>query len=514
MGQAKLRQIKAKQPDWPIYFRDRLVLGDFQSNVGVATCWTPKEVVAAELGVKNFAVCGQLYTKRGINPLVRNILANPAIRHLVICGVDRQGSGEALVRLFAHGVEAVKGTGGRLESWQVFGDNETLLDKELAKDALEVLIKGVFVYNFINKPLAEVKEYVHKLPSMRPFAKPLIFPDSKKEVVAKFPSDLTVFKIKRDFIADAWLDVLKTIMRFGVDTPGMYGNVRQLNDVCVVLEKEVTKLPHIPRYLGFSAESLDKYYKGFFSLNTDKSEAYTYGERIASWGGTLDQRQLLVDKLTRYNYDRGAVIVLWEPQTDNFPPKSQQRKELGQTKGWKVPCLTTLSAQYLNDELYLNAVFRNNDMFGAWPLNAFALRRFQEELCVDLGLKIGPLVTLSHIAEIYDYDWDAASKIVEANDTLARTCVYDSRSYYIVKVEGKDIICEFFSPDGSRSLATLKTNGNKPKAARDICAQVLKELLISDLGAAADLGRQLAKAEAAVKLGLVFEQDKPLAFAH
>jgi len=39
---------------------------------------------------------------------------------------------------------------------------------------------------------------------------------------------------------------------------------------------------------------------------------------------------------------------------------------------------------------------------------------------------------------------------------------------------------------------------------------VLRDMLLSELGAAADLGRQLAKAETAVKLGLVFEQDQPL----
>jgi hypothetical protein len=40
----------------------------------------------------------------------------------------------------------------------------------------------------------------------------------------------------------------------------------------------------------------------------------------------------------------------------------------------------------------------------------------------------------------------------------------------------------------------------------------IRDMLISDLGAASDLGRQLAKAETAVKLGLKFEQDNVLRF--
>jgi len=38
----------------------------------------------------------------------------------------------------------------------------------------------------------------------------------------------------------------------------------------------------------------------------------------------------------------------------------------------------------------------------------------------------------------------------------------------------------------------------------------LRNMLVSELGAAADLGRQLAKAETAVKLGLKFKQDNDL----
>jgi hypothetical protein len=55
-------------------------------------------------------------------------------------------------------------------------------------------------------------------------------------------------------------------------------------------------------------------------------------------------------------------------------------------------------------------------------------------------------------------------------------------------------------------------DGTKPKAARDLCGIIVKDMLISDLGAACDLGRQLAKAETAVKLGLDFTQDQPLRF--
>ena len=60
--------------DWPVYFKDRLIISNLDSSVGVATLWMPKESVASHLDPESYAVCGQLYTKRGLNPLFRNIL--------------------------------------------------------------------------------------------------------------------------------------------------------------------------------------------------------------------------------------------------------------------------------------------------------------------------------------------------------------------------------------------------------------------------------------------------------
>jgi thymidylate synthase len=424
---------------------------------------------------------------------------------LVLCGPDRQGSGEALVKFFTAGVDPV--------TRKIIGDTEAVLDKEIPLAALELLRTKVKLHNMIMRPLDEVRAFIQQLPAEKPFGKPQIFPEEHAQIQSGFPSDLSVFKLRRDYISDAWLDVLKTVMRFGVDTPGMYGKVKQVHNLCVVVDKEITQSPKLEAYLTFSAESLASYYRGFFSQNTDGAESYTYGERIFTWGTGLDQRKSMVEKLQRFPYDRGAVAVLWEPQTDNAPPAGQVRTPDGQTKGWKVPCLVMLLAQCMGDALYMTAVFRNNDMYGAWPLNAFALRKFQEELAHELGKTVGSLTTISHIAEIYEPDWQLASAVVHTHDTLARTCTYDSRGYYTIRLDGKHIVAEFFTPDGARVLKTLKLDGTKPKAARDMCAMALQDMLISDLGAACDLGRQLAKAETAVKLHLRFEQDKPLALA-
>jgi len=494
--------------DWPIYYKDKLIVGNLKSNVGVATLWMPKENVASELTAESFSVCGQLYTKRGINPMLRNILANPLIRYLVICGVDRQGSGEAVLRFFKDGVDVKSGKEGELLGWKIIGDEEALLDKEIPLEAFDLIRKNVRFIDMRMKPLKEVAALINSLEKTESFGGPQIFDITQTTKIDIFPSDLSVFKLRKDYIGDAWIDVLKIINRFGVEIPGMYGTVKAVHNLSVIIEKEDPKNPKFYDYLKFAREGLDLYIKGFFDVNKG-TEAYTYGERIFNLDG-INQEEIMVEKLKRYPYDRGALAVLWNPHQDNFPPKDNERQEMGQTKGWKVPCLVMILGQCLGETFNLTAVFRNNDVYGAWPLNAFALRKFQQDIAVKINKNLGSLTTVSHIAEMYEIDWEDSKDIVEQNDDIARTCMYDTRSNYTIAVEGEDIVLKFISPDGAAELAEFRENGKKPKVARDLCASAIKEMLISDLGAACDLGRQLAKAETAVKLGLVFEQDNVL----
>ena len=499
-----------KIANWPIYFKDALIIKNKASNIGIATLWMPKESVADVLdkdGI-DYCACGQLYTKRGINPMFRNIFANPTIRYIVLCGVDRQGSGDALLKFFANGFTESFGESGDRKGWTINGDPEALLDKEFTLAALSDLKQAVEIFDLRMQPLTKIKELTKTFVQKEAFCKPVLFPEPKQEVISKFPSDTSVFKIRRETISDAWVDALKVINRFGVEVPGMYSNVKEVHNLSIVVEKEDPTTPVLPEFLNFGKEGLDLYIKGFFDTDL-QGQAYTYGERIFTWD-TVDQYKQMAEKLTRYPYDRGALAVLWKPHVDNFPPKKTEIKTDGQTKGWKVPCLVMILAQCIEGKLNMTCVFRNNDIYGAWPLNAFALRTLQQRLAVEIGQDMGVLTTVSHIAEIYDTDWSDSLKIVKDNDNTGRTCQWDPRGYYTVELDGNDIVLKFFNPEGSTKLAEFVEDGTKPKVARDMCALAIKDMLISDLGAAADLGRQLAKAETAVKLGLKFTQDQPL----
>ena len=319
---------------------------------------------------------------------------------------------------------------------------------------------------------------------------------------------MSILKVRRDWIGDAWVDALKIINRFGALTPGLYGQVKMVHNLCLVVEREDAQEPKIPSFMKFNKTGLDNYINGFF-VKDRGSEHYTYGERLFDWDG-VDQYAEMVRKLQGFPYDRGVMAVLWKPHVDNRPPKRPVTAEGSAQKGWTVPCLVMILAQCLDERLDLTAIFRSNDIYGAWPLNAFALRALQARLAGEIGKPLGSLTTVSHVAEIYEIDWEDSLHVVEAQNGLDRTCIYDSRSNYTIELEGKEIVVRFLSPAGDRQLAELRMDGARPKAARDLCAMALRDMLVSELGAAADLGRQLAKAETAVKLGLKFKQDNDL----
>src|SRR3989344_6725786 len=121
---------------WPIYFKNNLHIGDTESSVGVATLWTKRELIADHIDKSKYNLIGQLYSKKGINFVIRNILAKPHIRHIVVCGSDLSGSGQAFINLIEKGLDADN---------KIIGVNDAFIEKEIDRDAIETFRKNVEV---------------------------------------------------------------------------------------------------------------------------------------------------------------------------------------------------------------------------------------------------------------------------------------------------------------------------------------------------------------------------------
>jgi tetrahydromethanopterin S-methyltransferase subunit A len=128
-------------PSWPPYPGD-YVLGNLQSTVAVCTLSRRDlalRLIAAE--ETDLAIAGRCDTENiGVEKVVLNLLANPRIRWLVICGEEAKGhrAGDALLQLKQRGVDANMRV---LESasWRPILKNLTLLEVARFREQIEVI---------------------------------------------------------------------------------------------------------------------------------------------------------------------------------------------------------------------------------------------------------------------------------------------------------------------------------------------------------------------------------------
>lgn len=511
--------------NWPIYFKDRLKISNDKSGVAIATLWTPMEAVQKLVDEDSYYVMGQLYTKKGINYLLRNILANPQIHKLYIVGNDLMDSGKAILALKEKGIG---------EDYKVIDDESAVIEKEISLEAIELFRKKVEIIDLIGPAnLAKLKETI-KFEKAKTWSEPMAFDDPPKVKTSVYPSEFDLIKIRRAKISEAYPSVLKHVMMFGAESEPFGGYVsdtsntmRELINLSVSITDEDPDNWTVPAYMPFSKSDLENYFKGFF--DPDKhTEDYTYGERLFNYaqeemdqlkevypwlkidrfqdhfvhGGFNQITVSIIRKLKNFKYDKGAIALLGNPFTDVFPRRP----------GKKIPCLFLIQAQIYNDRLTMTAYFRSNDMYNAWPLNAFALRKLQKNICDELKVKMGNLITISNMAQVYQHNYTDADKII--NENYSGSCEWDPRGNLIVAVEGKEIVVRLISPDGNEELKEWRVDGAQPKAARDLSFKLDQDLAISTLGNAIYMGRQLERAETAIKLGLEFTQDQSLDFSN
>ena len=546
---------------WPIYFKDRLIVSNLKSSNAIASLWTPKELISKMIDENAYCVLGQLYTKKGINYLLRNILANPSITKLYVVGSDLMGSGETLIKFIENGVD---------EDYKIIGDDITHIEREISLDAINDFRKNVEIFDLRggenlkkladnirnekvleNKRDDEIKEEGIEEGKIKMWRKPQAFADPPKSEATLFPSEVDLIKIRRPTIAEAYLSVLKHINIFGLESEPVINYVsntskslKEVLNLTVVITEDPSNW-NLPSYLPFSSKDLGKYFEGFFAVDNG-DEDYTYGERLFNYAHEeiaelkkiypwlkidrfqkyfthtgFDQVEIsIIRKLKSFKYDKGAIALFANPFTDIFPQRPSK----------KTPCLTLIQCQIYEEKLSLTAYFRSNDMYNAWPLNAFALRQLQQNIANKLDVKLGALITISNMAHIYEHNYADSEEIVKNNYQLPRPygqgmlkrslserykgfCEWDPRGNLNISIDNDEIVVKLMSPRGNEELKEWKINGLKPNSARLLSFQLESDLAISTLGNALYVGRQLERAETAIKLGLKFMQDNALEFS-
>jgi thymidylate synthase len=458
--------------NWPIYFRDSLIVGNIKSNLAICTLWSNKNVIAKELDLQKVSVIGNLYTVNGINYIIRNIAANPRIRYIFVTGLDLMRSGEALKLFFEKGVD---------ENYKIIG-TAYYLDK-FPREILEKIRENVKIVEIDQKSIKEQIGQTFKEADY--FMEPVLLKEEINESSSQAITD-TIFKIKSDSLIEAWARALDLVLKFGEEKETEY---RIKEKEIIGLAVELTNIGDIPAYAPFQKEDLEEYTKHFFSKEKPAGLDYSYGERLKDFDG-LNQIEQMVNKLKAHPYSRRAFATTWNVNIDS--------------KSENPPCLVTIQSIVRNNNLYLIAQFRSHDIYNAWPFNVYALRKTQEEIANKLNMQPGILTVISNSAHIYQNNWVEAKATVEKYKPKTIKFIHDPAGYFIISIDKEKKVIKVRHLWNNGLSSGYEFEG---KDAISLYKQILNAQLVTQIDHAAYLGRELYRAQIALENNQDYTQD-------
>ena len=479
---------------------NQLIYGSGQT--AVITGWMVKQAIAKHLQSNEYAVIGQLYSPtRGINLLIRNLLLNPHVHYLVILNATKEdknaGACQCLGDFFRNGVEENISDAGR-KSWVIRSQIPGYIDIDIDINALEKLRHSVEIQDAISiSDAVEKIQYYAQKEIVAPWGMPVEFPMTTIEPTV-LPGTRYGHRIEGKTIAETWVKIIHRIKTTGTIRPTGYdGKWQELIDLMAVVteEPEDFYFPE-PNYLPIDRSFLEEYISQILDDAPNREGVkYTYGQRLRSWFGR-DQIEQVIEKLIGEIDAASAVMTLWDVKDHE--------------KGGS-PCLNHIWLRVVDNELSLTAVLRSNDMFAAWPANAMGLRSLQKhirnEICQrsQYDLKLGPLITLSQSAHIYDDTWGNAEQLIK--EQYSAICkkldYYDPAGNFLIEIAEEKIIVTHTTP-GSGEIVGCYSGKNPLKLIKEICA-ALPAIRPDHAGY---LGIELQKVANCLKIDKPYVQDQ------
>ncbi len=134
---------------------------------------------------------------------------------------------------------------------------------------------------------------------------------------------------------------------------------------------------------------------------------YCYHQRLTAFpradGTTIDQLEIILDKIAKDPISRRAVATTRVPEIDLFMAAD-------------MPCLSEIQVRAIEDErgclvLNMHAVWRSRDLYKAWADNLIGITNLQARLAARLAQKsgrevrVGPYSEMSGSLHIYGQDY-------------------------------------------------------------------------------------------------------------
>ncbi len=484
----------------PLHFADKLKIINPQGTIGVVTLWSKVDYVIErfkQAGVdldpatSPIAVFGTLYGN-GLREMLRNLLYNPQIQTMLICGHDRSGSDKELKNFFDYGLTAVDSPLVRYRSPKPgimvnparIQQTKRILDDLVQREQFESLPKFKNLGDPQHDESVEVIQnfFTSWRPQSAPSVPRLEVPLPEVEV-KYFPSNPRGHVVVRDTPIAAWKEVLHLLTRFGHRVTLKKGDRLELQHVKVVVEKPEFEAEKILQEVNLDPQKLRGYQEDMLRGELRPDETYNYGHRLRSYFG-LDTLAACAARLREDPENRKSYVALWDTSKDLTTKEGR-------------PCLVSLYFRKFDEKLTLSATFRTHNAMDAYPMNLYGLMAIQKWVANEAGLATGAIVVISHSLGLDPKELDRALMIIGKRPFEVRL---DPMGYFRITLDDGGILVEHRFED-----VTLKEY--RGKTGVSLQHQIARDVALSDINHAIYLGRQLAKAEMALKDGREFVQD-------
>jgi thymidylate synthase len=298
-----------------------------------------------------------------------------------------------------------------------------------------------------------------------------------------YPSNPRAHQILKKTTLEAWLELVFVLTRFGRRVQLAKGERLELQNLKVVVEEPRREEPGRLQGVNLDPGKIDRYFQEFLQTDLRPDEAYTYGHRLGAYFG-LNAVDVLAARLKADPQDRKAYFTLWDNVRDLAAKESR-------------PCFVSAFFRKFEDKLTLTAAFRTHNALDAWLLNLYGLMRLQEEVAQRAGLPQGAITVFSHSISIDPRELDRALEVAGKRTWKMHL---DPMGYFRVSLDGGEIFVEHRYED-------VTLTEYRGRTAMALQHQIARDLAVSDINHAMYLGRQLARAEAALKEGKEFVQD-------
>ena len=487
-----------------LYYQDRLKIVNPAGDVAVTTLWSKVESayqVLETAGVdlspatSRIAPIANLYGN-GLPQMLRNLLWNPQIRHIVIVGKNLSGSREWLLNFFEHGLEEVEFLGAK--AFRIRNTTRTI--DGCVQPSHFAHLPEFAVLGDVGDPAtkAGLKSFFDALPPTELVNSARVEPPPIPEPsVTRFPTEPRSHAIVRDTPMEAWSELIFRLFRFGhrnivAKKSGPEGRV-ELQNIKIIVENPREESDEVLQQYGFSLEKFQGYQRRILDPEKPADLGYTYGNRLRGYfrhdGHLVDSLEIVGQRLKDKPESRHAYIALWD-NTRDLP------------EGTDTPCFVSAFFRRFEGKLTLTATFRSHNAMEARPENVYGLIAIQRFVAEKAGMEPGPLTVFSHSISIDVSSLEKARKIAtskesdEVHDPAtgklgprmdpngAFTTTFDRASWELV-VE--------HSYDG------MKLGEYRGKSAEEIERQLARDVALSEIGHALYLGREVARKEFEMK---------------